>query len=314
MRVLVTGASGFIGRNVLPALPRDWDVVATYRRDDAFPAFVRDRGLAHVKALKADLAEPAGLAALDERARTFDACVYLAANGDPAYSDHAPADDLRANALAIVNTLAGCKFGHFLFFSSGAVYDGLHGAVGPESAVRPTLPYAISKWASERYVMHAVKRGRVGTASIARFFGAYGPYEAPRKIYGRLVRQFAIERSPRFSIRGDGRNLIDAMYVDDTVRAVRAILAKPEETRTFDLCSGTPVTLTELVRTAARRFGVEPQIEYVGAVPEYIEFNSADRTMEKGFGFRPGVPLADGLERFRAWMETEGRAVVERSN
>jgi GDP-L-fucose synthase len=305
MKLLVTGASGFIGRNLLLQLPRDWAVTATYRRDASFADFLRARDLAHVTPLRADLAEPGAFAGLGEAQRRFDACVYLAANGDPAYSDHAPAEDLRANALAMVNVLEACTFGHLLFFSSGAVYDGLQGAVGPASALRPTLPYAISKWASERYVMHAQKKGRIGTASVARFFGAYGPYEAERKIYGRLVRQFAFAKNPRFTVRGDGRNLIDAMYVDDAVRAIRLILDRPGDTGTFDLYSGRPLSLKDLVLQAAATFAMQAQVEYAGEVPEYIEFHSTDRTMESAFGFRPTVELADGLARFRDWIARE---------
>ena len=302
MRILVTGASGFIGRNLLLGLPADAGAVATYHHDEAFPGFLRANDLARVEPLRIDLADTAAVASLPIAARRFDACVHLAANGDPAYSAHAPVEDLRANALATLNVVTHMQFGHFVYFSSGAVYDGLRGAVDPSRALAPVLPYAISKSAAERYVLHARKAGRIDTASVVRFFGAYGPYEAPRKIYGRLVRQFAFERAPRFVIRGDGRNLIDAMYVDDAVRAIRVLLEKARETRTFDLCSGTPVTLKDLVLTAARTFGVQAQVELSGEVPEYIEFHSTDRTMESEFGFKPAVALPDGLQRFRAWM------------
>lgn len=309
MKLLVTGASGFVGRNVLLATPREWSVTATYRNDASFPQFVREEGLSHVTPLRIDLADAGAFTGMDEKQRSFDACVYLAANGDPAYSDHAPAEDLRANALSIVNVVNACRFGHLLFFSSGAVYDGLQGSVGPASALHPTLPYAISKWASERYVMHAQKKGRIGSASIARFFGAYGPYEAERKIYGRLVRQFAFARSPKFTLRGDGRNLVDAMYVDDAVRAIRLILDRPGESATFDLFSGRPLSLRDLVTQAAATFGLQAQIEYAGEVPEYIEFRSSDRTVETRFGFRPTIELADGLTRLRDWMAKEMSAV-----
>lgn len=309
MKILVTGASGFVGRNLLAALPREWDVTATYHRDARFPEWVRKRELAHVTPLRIDLSDPSAFAELGARRSIFDSCVYLAANGDPAYSDHEPAEDLRANAVAMVNVLEACTFGHLLFFSSGAVYDGLQGTIGPQSAVAPTLPYAISKFASERYVMHARKKGRVGAASIARFFGAYGPYEAERKIYGRLVRQFALDKQPKFTVRGDGRNLIDAMHVDDAVRAIRLILDRPADNGTFDLYSGRPLSLKDLVTQAAATFGLKAEIEYQGEVPEYIEFRSGDRTMETRFGFKPAIELADGLTRFRDWMQREERAV-----
>jgi nucleoside-diphosphate-sugar epimerase len=307
MRILLTGASGFIGKNLLAALPRGAQATAAYHRDESFPAFLRAHGLAHVEPLRVDLSDTAAIAALGARLPRFDACVHLAANGDPAYSAHAPVEDLRANALATLNLVTHLAFGHFVYFSSGAVYDGLRGEVGPGAALQPTLPYAISKFAAERYVMHAQKAGRIGIASVVRFFGAYGPHEAARKIYGRLVRQFAIERNPRFAIRGDGRNLIDAMYVDDTVRAIGLILERADATRTFDLCSGAPLSLKDLVATAADTFGLRAEIELSGEVPEYIEFRSTDRTMRAEFGFEPQVPLRDGLLRFREWMSRQAK-------
>ena len=67
--------------------------------------------------------------------------------------------------------------------SSGAVYDGLRGAVSPATPVSPRLPYAISKLASEQYLrFFAEHRGTVDSYVNVRFFGAYGPYEAARKI------------------------------------------------------------------------------------------------------------------------------------
>jgi UDP-glucose 4-epimerase len=295
MRLLVTGASGFLGRNLLLSLPKETDLTAVYHRSTEFRAFLRASGLGHVRAVRADLSRSDGVEAVVTEG-PFDACVFLAANGDPALSVEQPAFDLASNCATLVNLLERCSFRTLVFLSSGAVYDGLQGPVSPASGPSPRLPYAVSKLAAERYLEHFRRRGRLERTVVVRFFGAYGPHEPPRKVYTRLVRRFGIEAGRRFTIRGDGKNLIDAMYVTDAVRALRLLLEHPPVDRpVLDLCSGQPLTLTELVRRAAGAFGVEPEIDYEGAVPEHIEFRSADRTMADRFGFAPAVGLEAGL-------------------
>jgi nucleoside-diphosphate-sugar epimerase len=306
MRLLVTGASGFLGRNLLLALPAEWDIAAAYRGSPDFPAFLARHGLEYISPIQTDLAS-ANLHATFGGA-AFDACVYLAANGDPARSTREPREDLASNTLGLVGLLEVIRTPHLVFFSSGAVYDGLQGTVTPATPVAPTLPYAISKLASEHYVRHFVRQGSLQTATIVRFFGAFGPHEPPRKIYSRLVRAFALAREPAFTIRGDGRNLIDAMYVDDAVAAVRLLLDRPPdpgESCLLDLHAAAPMTLRALVETAARTFDLEPVITCEGSVPEYIEFRSIDDTMRETHGFVPHVSLEEGLRRLAAHLRAE---------
>jgi nucleoside-diphosphate-sugar epimerase len=203
-----------------------------------------------------------------------------------------------ANTLSVVRILEAFRFAKLIYFSSGAVYDGLRGAVSPETPVAPALPYAVSKLASEHYLRYFQKHGRIDTLHIVRFFGAYGPFEPERKIYGRLVRRFAVERDPSFTIRGNGLNLIDAMYIDDAVRAILTLINAPNRGGTYDCASATPLTITSLVERAAATFGLRAEITYTGSVPEYIEFYSVDHTMRDRYGFAPQISLETGLRRF----------------
>jgi nucleoside-diphosphate-sugar epimerase len=305
MNLLVTGASGFIGKNFLLSVPADWDVKAVYNSSVDFPHFLESHGLRHIQPVRVDLGsgdDPGGIRALGSQ---FDMCVFLAANGDPAFSTGHPAVDLASNAMSVVRLLEEVSVRRFVFFSSGAVYDGLKGAVSPASHPRPALPYAISKLAAEQYLQFFQHRGQISELTLVRFFGAYGPHEPPRKIYTRLVTRFAIERNPRFVIKGDGKNLIDAMHISDAVRAIHLLLAKSSSTGTVDLCHGRPLTLSALVQEAASTFGITPEILYEGAVPEYIEFLSCDRTMKTEFGFEPVVTLREGLTGLHQHLQSQ---------
>jgi nucleoside-diphosphate-sugar epimerase len=314
VRLLVTGASGFIGRNLLQSVPGDWQVLATFHRSMDFPAFLAAHGLSHVKPVRIDLASESPEAIARAIGPAHDAAVLLAANGDPAYSVRAPREDLAANALSVVSVLEGVRVGRLVYVSSGAVYDHLGGGVHPGVAVYPTLPYAISKLTAERYMHSFTRSGRVGSATAVRFFGAYGPHEPERKIYTRLVKAFAQTRRPEFTVRGNGKNLIDAMYVDDAVRGLLTLVTHPApagSSETLDLASGTPLSIEALVRTAAETFGITPEIRFEGEVPEYIEFRSVDPTMAERFRFRPEIPLDEGLRRLARHLASPSPSVAQ---
>ena len=298
MRVLVTGGSGFLGRNFLLATPSDWDVDATYLHDETFPAFLAAHGLDHVRPLRVDLVNGAGAAAA--LARAYDRGLFLAANVDIPRSIADPALDLDANARTVLNVLSAIECERLVFLSSGAVYDGMKGVVLRDRVLTPRIPYAISKLAAELYVRYFEhRRGSVGTSVILRFFGAFGPWEPPRKIYTKLVKALAIERRSAFTIVGDGQNLIDAMYVDDAGDGMMRCLVSQSESVTVDFASGHPISINDLVLEAGVTFGTPVEICHTGFTEEYIEFRAEARGMADLFGFTPRVELRDGLLRFR---------------
>jgi nucleoside-diphosphate-sugar epimerase len=308
MRVVVTGASGFIGRNVLLRAPRDWDITAVAHRAQGLEGFVSEHGLTHVRVVRCDLLDPSGVRAVaDAVGGRADAVLYLAANGDPAASAERPRWDLDSNAGAFVTFLEHCPASHVVFVSSGAVYDGLQGTVTPETPVSPTLPYAISKLASEQYLRFFVtQRGSVDSGISVRFFGAYGPYEAPRKITTRWLQAMAGGQRD-FVVRGDGENLIDFMYVDDAVDGFLALVQARGQSATVDFASGSPVTVNEVVQGMARTLGVDVTVRHEGTVAEYIEFRSGDASMRERFGVTPVVAFDDGLRRLAGFLAKEGR-------
>ncbi|HYB93948.1 MAG TPA: NAD(P)-dependent oxidoreductase [Vicinamibacterales bacterium] len=312
MRLVVTGASGFIGHNVLLRAPRSWEIVAVYHSSRGLEAFVREHGLSNVRPLQCELTNEADVQRL---ARTIgdkpDAMLYLAANGDPALSAERVRLDLDLNTVALVTCLEQCPAKHVVYVSSGAVYDGLRGPVSPDTVLAPRLPYAISKLASEQYLrFFAERRGTVDSYINVRFFGAYGPYEAPRKITTRWLEAMAAGQR-EFVVRGDGRNLIDFMYVDDAVDGFLAAVKAHGDKRTVDFASNAPMTVNEVVQAMARTLGVDVTIRHEGHVPEYIEFHSTDTTMRDRYGVEPSITFGDGLARLRAFLD--GRRTATRS-
>jgi UDP-glucose 4-epimerase len=296
----------------LLALPAEWQVVALHRPGTAaLPAFLHTHGLEHVTAVACELTDTHSVhEATFQVGNEFDCCIYLAANTSIPDSIAHPLNDLASNTVGLLHVLEHCRFEHIIFFSSGAVYEGLRGDVGPHAPVAPTLPYAISKLAAERYVAAYVERRQtVARATIVRFFGAYGPYEPARKLYTRVVRRFAIDRAPDYTVTGDGENYIDAMYVDDAVRALLAMMERPPTgVYITDLGLGNRETVNAVVRRAAHTFGVEPVITHTGESPEYITFAIDPLPFRTRYGVVPQVPLEEGLQRLAAHLHTEVNA------
>lgn len=305
MNLLVTGASGFIGRSVLLAAPADWRIVALYRTAKGFPEFVKRLNRPNVIPVQCDLASPADIEALSRaHGAEWESCLYLAGKVDIPWSVREPKSDLLANTIPLLNFLESVRIEKFVYFSSGAVYDGNVGEVFPGASLTPTLPYAISKLTSEHYVkFYQERRKSVGKYLIVRFFGAYGPYEAQHKIFTRLIRTLGIERQAGYTIYGDGSNLIDAMYVDDAVDAVERMLRGDVWNLTVNLAGGHPVRIDELVRAVGSALGAESvRIEKQSIANERNEFWGSVREMRDCFGFRPRVSLPDGIRRFRDFL------------
>ena len=308
MKVVVTGASGFIGRNILLHTPREWRVIALYHQTP-LEAFVARHALTNTEPIQCNLLDADAVRTVSRAVGgRADAVMYLAANGDPAASAEQPLWDLQSNTAALVNFLDHCPAEHLVYLSSGAVYDGLAGAVTPASSVSPVLPYAISKLASEHYVRFFAERRRsLGSWINVRFFGAYGPYEAERKITTRWLRAMAAGQR-EFVIRGDGKNLIDFMYVDDAVRGLLALLRARGTCATVDFASGAPVAVDDVVLAMARALGASVTLRHEGTVPEYIRFRSVDATMRERFGITPTIDFAQGFARFAQFFAEEAHA------
>jgi len=317
MRLLITGAAGFMGRNALLALPHSWQVAALYRPGNTdFLDFVESHQLHHIQPVACDLTDVCQVEqAVDQVGGRFDSCLALASNTSIPLSIEQPVKDLTTNTIGLIHLLQRCSFDHLVYLSSGAVYIGLTGLIGPSMALSPDLPYAISKLAAEQYIqafVHHYHRPR--RATIIRFFGAYGPYEPPRKLYTKLVRRFAFERNSRFTVIGDGENYIDAMYVDDAMQALLAVLTSlpEEEIRCIDLGIGSRETVNQVVTRAAHAFGIEPRISHEGSTAEYIRFVIDPQSFAQAYHFTPTISLEEGFKRLASHLKAEEKMVQRR--
>lgn len=298
MKVLVVGASGFVGRNLLLRAPADWKVYGVYRSSSTFPLFLGEKKLSNVTPIQCTLANEDSITAVRKATGgEVDVCIMTWGNSDIALSASSPLVDLHANVIPILNILESLDIHRIVFVSSGAVYLGNSGIVHEDSPTNPSVPYGISKLASELYIRAYAQHRKEGMQYvIARFFGAYGPYEPARKIYTNLVKSFGLKREQTFRIRGDGENLIDAMYVSDAVDGLLRMATMPAENMTVNFAVGHPISIKDLVHRAAAVFGIrDVQIIADGFTHEPISFVADTSLMKQRFDFNPTISFEDGI-------------------
>lgn len=299
MKVLILGASGFVGKNLLLGMPNDWDILATYYTAIDFVEWQK-KNCPHIKIMQCNLA----IDAHQLNDQHFDVVVSLLANPQPSLSSVHPVADYAHNATTVLNSLMAITAEKFIFFSSGLVYENYLDGVSPDRRLKPTIPYAISKIAAEHYICFAKMIKRINKYYIVRFWGAYGPYQHSSKIYSNLTKTFGIDRKPNFTIRGDGTSLIDAMHIEDTVQCILDMILSSHDSMTFDFAPRKPITIKQLVFKAAEVFNIEPIIQYEGESYETIKFYSID--MRNPFS-KAFIPIEDGLKKLCEWYKQKDK-------
>jgi UDP-glucuronate 4-epimerase len=318
MKILLTGGAGFIGSHVAEALLRRGTQLTIVDALDDFYSPQRKRAnLEEVRRGGEFQFEQADICDLDRMREIFaaarpDAVIHLAARAGVRPSIEQPQLYERVNVGGTLNLLELCRefrVPRFVFGSSSSVY----GADSPvpfseeQATLRPISPYAATKMAGE---LLAYTYAHVWGLQIVclRFFTVYGPRQRPDLAIHRFTA--LVEAGEALPIFGDGSTARDYTYVDDIVAGVLAALdykfgerAGGGAFEVFNLGNSSPVRLDELVaaiekatgRTAARR--AMPM--QVGDVP--ITWADISRA-EKMLGYRPQVPLAEGLKRFAEWF------------
>ena len=298
MRLLITGASGFIGRNLLRKLAGlKMEVLILGRHSpEGLPP--------NAQYFKADLTDRKAMKSVATSVKDgFDACIHLAGQTDIARSFSDPAEDLKENVLPIINLLSVFKVSRFIYASTGSVYEGQSGMVDQKVAIAPSIPYAISKYTGEVYLKALHKKcHNPASYLILRIFNPYGPYEKSGKIIPRLVTQFAINKDPKFTLQGSGGGMVDPMYVGDTCDAIIAALSSDVGGKAIDICSGRPTKLSQLAREIAITFGIEPAIDVTGSSDEEMTFYGNPESQKAILGFSPRVRLRDGLLAYKEFL------------
>lgn len=291
-RVLVTGASGFIGRAVVAALRnRDVPVTAVDREP---PDQSWDSG---VEVVTGDLADQqVCIAAFETRPR---AVIHLAALTSVLRSVDAPMRTFAENVTitqVLLELSRGSGVGQFVLASTNAVVGDVGAStITADLPLRPLTPYGATKAAGEMLLSAYSGSYGVSTAAL-RFTNVYGPGMSHKDSFvPRLMRAALTGTGVR--VYGDGLQRRDLVYIDDVVAAILLALDNGFDGRAI-VGSGSSVSVLELVEAVRSVTGSPIPAEHVdapaGEMPAVVVDVSASA---EALGYKPTVSLADGLSR-----------------
>ncbi|MDY0055798.1 MAG: NAD-dependent epimerase [Methyloversatilis sp.] len=328
MKVLLTGAAGFIGMHVaLRLLERGDEVVGLDNLNDYYDVRLKEARLARLtpaagfRFVRMAVEDRDGMARLFETER-FDRVVHLAAQAGVRYSLQNPNAYIDANIVGFMNVLEGCRHAavqHLVYASSSSVYGGNTKMPFSEgdSVDHPVSLYAATKKANE-LMAHTYSHLYALPTTGLRFFTVYGPWGRPDMALF-LFTKAMIEGRP-IDVFNHGDMQRDFTYIDDIVEGVIRTLdrvAEPDPAfdgdrphpghskapfRVFNIGNQGPVKLMDFIHAIEKALGITAQKNLLPMQPGDVPATYADVSeLTAWTGFSPRTEIDDGVARFVAW-------------
>jgi nucleoside-diphosphate-sugar epimerase len=311
IRVVVTGAAGFIGSVLAEAcLARGWEVIAVDSLTPYYDEASKRRNLAALQADPQCTVLECDLVDLDVAVLCRDVryVFHLAAQPGVRASWGRSFDVYtHANVAATQHLLEGLKNSpveKLVFASSSSVYGDAERFPTPEDVIlRPVSPYGATKALGE-LLLHLYWRNYGVPAVSLRYFTVYGPRQRPDMAFHRLARA-ALNASP-FPVYGDGEQRRDFTYVDDAVVGTLAAAQRGHCGRVYNLGGGCQASMNQVIRLVEELSGRDVELDHQPAQRGDVRVTGADTSRARGeLGFRPTRSLRDGLLAEMEWLEHE---------
>ena len=310
MRILVTGAAGFIGLHLAQRLLERGDIVVGLDNlNDYYDVALKEARLARLRAhagftfVRADLAERDAMAAVFGSAR-FDAVVNLAAQAGVRHSLERPHEYVEANVVGFLNVLEGVRrhgTGHLVFASTSSVYGANKNLPYREAddTDHPLSLYAATKKADE--VMAHSYAHLFGIPSTGlRFFTVYGPWGRPDMALFKFTR--GILAGEAIPVYNRGQMDRDFTYIDDIVEGIVRVVDRPAPFRIFNIGNNQRVPLMRYIEALEEALGMKARLDLLPMQAGDVLATEADTgALDAAVGFKPATPVEVGVRRFVDW-------------
>ena len=298
MRLVVTGAAGFIGSHLAEALlAKGHEVVGLDSFSDYYDPALKEENARNLDVRRLDLArDPLDFAG-------FDGVFHLAGQPGVRSFGHVFATYVERNVLASqrVFEAAAAAGVRVVFSSSSSIYGEAERYPTPEATPpRPLSPYGITKLTCE-HLARAYARSFGLDVVVLRYFNAYGPRQRPDMAFPRIAA--ALLAGTSFTLYGDGAQSRSFTYVHDVVDATIAALERAASGATYNVGGGEEATMNETIAELERISGSTLDIRREPEIAGDQRRTKADTTLiREELGWEPTTSLADGLRAQWDWV------------
>ena len=327
-KVLITGATGFIGFHLTKRLVNSYAIVGLDNLNDYYDPELKygrlnacgfkKSGVSYNKLIQSsicpnfhfiqiDLADQNNINRLFEQ-QHFDIVINLAAQAGVRYSIDSPDAYLQSNLIGFHNIVEACrKFAvkNLIFASSSSVYGNKQEVPFTEDQFvdRPVSLYAATKKSNE-LVAHVYSHLYDIRTIGLRFFTVYGEWGRPDMAYFKFVKK--ILNGEPIDVYNHGNLERDFTYVKDIVEGIEKIVKTPknEPYQIYNMGNSKPVSLLRFIETIENELGVKAKKIMKPMQPGDVYQTYADTTkLEKDFGYHPSTDLETGIKRFVHWYK-----------
>ncbi|MDD7255923.1 NAD-dependent epimerase/dehydratase family protein [Bullifex porci] len=334
--ILVTGAAGFIGANLVKELLKTTDdkIIGIDNLNDYYDVSLKEFRLKEIEALNKDFTFIKGNIADKELINRlfeeyhFNTVVNLAAQAGVRYSITNPDVYIESNIIGFYNILEACRHypvDHLVYASSSSVY-GSNKKVPystDDKVDNPVSLYAATKKSNELFAHAYSKLYNIPSTGL-RFFTVYGPAGRPDMAYFSFTNKLI--KGETIKIFNYGNCKRDFTYVDDIVKGIKLVMNKAPEKKTgedglpippyavYNIGNNNPENLLDFVQILSEElvnagvlpkdYDFEAHKELVPMQPGDVPITYADTSaLERDFGFKPSTSLREGLREFAKWYK-----------
>lgn len=311
MKVLITGAAGFIGSSLTDALlARGDEVIGVDNFDDFYERRYKQDNIKGALAnekfslVEADIRDKSAMESM--MGNKPDMVVHLAAKAGvrPSIEDPVIYQDVNINGtVSVLEAMRKHNCKKMVIASSSSVYGNNKKVPFSESdpVDHPISPYAATKKACE-LICHTYHHLFDMDIFALRFFTVYGPRQRPDL----AIRKFAklISNGKEIKMFGDGSTSRDYTYIEDILQGVIASIDRCKGYEVFNLGESKPILLKELISCISEKLGVEPKIKQEPMQPGDVDRTYADITKAKEMlDYNPHTDINEGMGRFVEWFK-----------